>query len=84
MSVAARRGNHLSDAGWDFVADALDSATSLKCFNGCGKYVAIQAGGLRELNLRGSELGVWAARFLERSASTLTKLNLRCARRAHA
>ena len=30
------------------------------------------------MRLGGTELGVWAARFLERSASTLTSLDIRC------
>jgi hypothetical protein len=51
---------------------------SLTSLNGCDQYVAIRAGGLRELNLRDTELGVWAARFLERSASTLTSIDFRC------
>jgi hypothetical protein len=30
------------------------------------------------MNLGDMELGLWAGRFLERSASTLTKLDVRC------
>ncbi len=79
----ARRGNQLGVEGWATVADALERVTCLTSLNGCNKYAAIRAGRLRELNLDNTELGVWAARFLERSASTLTKLDIRCARRAH-
>ncbi len=61
------------------MADALERVTSLTSLNGCDKYAAIRAGGLRELTLDGKwELGVWAAQFLERSSSTLTTLDLRC------
>ena len=74
-----RRGNQLGVAGWAAVADALERVTCLTRLNGCGDYAAIRAGGLRELYLYGTELGVWAARFLERSASTLTTLDVRCA-----
>ena len=63
-------------AGWAAVADALERVTSLTSLNGCGHYAAIRAGGLRELELDGTELGVWAARFLERSGSTLTRLHV--------
>ncbi len=55
----------------------------LTSLNGCDQYTAIRAGGLRELKLTPKwELGVWAVRFLERSASTLTKLDFRCAQLA--
>ncbi len=60
------------------MADALERVTSLTSLNGCGQYAAIRGGGLAELNLAGTELGVWAARFLERSAPTLTALDVRC------
>jgi hypothetical protein len=60
------------------VADALERVTGLKSLNGCGDYAAIRAGGLQKMALRGMELGVWAGRFLERSARTLTKLDVRC------
>ena len=67
-------------AGWAAVADALERVTSLTSLNGCDQYAAIRAGGLAEINLDSTGLEVWAARFLERSASTLTRLDLRCAR----
>ena len=72
------RGNRLGFDGWVAVADALERATCLTRLNGCGEYGAIRAGGVREMRLGGTELGVWAARFLERSGSTLTTLNVRC------
>jgi hypothetical protein len=72
------RGNKLGVAGWAAVTDALEAVTSLTSLNGCNQYAAIRAGGLREMNLGGMELGLWVGRFLERSASTLTKLDVRC------
>jgi hypothetical protein len=61
------------------VADALERVTGLTCLNGCGQYAAIRAGGLLELTLKKEwELGVWAARFLEQSSATLTRLDVRC------
>ena len=59
------------------MADALERVTGLTRLNGCEHYAAIRAGGLRELDLSGTELGVWAAQFLERSAATLTTLDVR-------
>jgi hypothetical protein len=59
------------------VADALERTTSLTCLNGCNQYSAIRAGGLTELKLEATwELGLWAVGFLERSAETLTTLDL--------
>ncbi len=60
------------------MADALERVTCLTRLNGCGEYGAIRAGGVREMLLGGTELGVWAAWFLERSGSTLTTLDVRC------
>ncbi len=60
------------------MADALEGVMSLTSLNGCGQYAAVRAGGLRELDLGRAELGVWAARFLGRSAHTLTRLDVRC------
>ncbi len=77
--VTAYRGNQLGLAGWAAVADALERVTALTSLNGCGQYAAIRVGGLRELTLKKEwELGVWAARFLERSGATLTWLDVRC------
>ncbi len=72
------RGNLLSCSGWLAVADALEQVRCLTRLNWCGEYGAIRAGGMREMLLGETELGVWAARFLERSGSTLTRLHLRC------
>ena len=72
------RGNRLGVKGWAALADALEAATSLTCLNGSDQYAAIRAGGVADMRLSGTELGVWAARFLERSASTLTSLDIRC------
>ncbi len=59
------------------MADALEGVEFLSSLNGCDKYAAIRKGGLQDLDLRHTELGLWVARFLERSSSTLTKLDLR-------
>ncbi len=78
--VSVHRGNQLNVAGWAAVADALERVTSLTSLNGCGQYGGIRAGGLRELKLNKEwelPVGVWAARFLERSGATLTVLDLR-------
>ncbi len=59
---------------------ALEHVTSLTSLNGCDQYSVIRAGGLAEIKLlKEWELGIWAAQFLGRSASTLTRLDLRCA-----
>uniref|UniRef100_A0A7S0MZH7 Uncharacterized protein n=1 Tax=Cryptomonas curvata TaxID=233186 RepID=A0A7S0MZH7_9CRYP len=72
------RGNQLGVAGWAAFGGELQRITSLTSLNGCGQYAAIRDGGLREVKLdKEWELGVWAARFLDRSASTLTTLDLR-------
>ena len=63
------------------MADALEHVTSLTSLNGCGQYAAIRTGGLAEINLSRTELWMWAARFLERSAATLTTLDIRSRRR---
>ena len=58
------------------MADALERVTGLTRLNGCDQYTAIRAGGLRDLKLiKEWELGMWAVRFLERSESTLTRLD---------
>jgi hypothetical protein len=77
LYIYAHRGNQLGVAGWAAVEGALERITSLTSLNGCDQYAAIRAGGLEELKLGGTELGVWAGQFLERSASTLTTLDLR-------
>jgi hypothetical protein len=59
------------------MADALESVTSLTSLNGCDQYAAIRAGGVVEMQLGGMELGLWVARFLERSSGTLTTFNVR-------
>ncbi len=69
----------LSVAGWACVSDALEGLTRLTSLNGCDQYAAIRRGGLAKIDLAGTELGVWAARFVGRSESTLTHLDLRCA-----
>ncbi len=70
------RRNGLGVAGWAVVTDALERVTSLTSLNDCKQYAAIRAGGVKEMQLDGKELGIWVTRFLARSASTLTRLNL--------
>jgi hypothetical protein len=77
LSFSVPRENHLGVAGWAAVADVLECITSLTFLNGFDQYSAIRAGGLAEFDLRGTDLGLWAVRFLERSASTLTTLDVR-------
>jgi hypothetical protein len=77
---ASRRRNGMDAAGWTAIADALEGVTSLTSLNGCAAYAAIRAGGQTELLLKGMELVVAVARYLPRSAHTLTALDLRCPR----
>ncbi len=63
--------------GWTAIADALEGITSLTSLNAYSHYAAIRAGGLAELQLAGTELAVAVARYLPRSADTLTALDLR-------
>jgi hypothetical protein len=76
--VAVRRGNKLGLAGRVALARALDRITSLTSVNGCDQYAAIRKGGLAELKLDGEwELAVAAGRYLPRSGSTMTRLDVR-------
>ena len=64
------------------MTDALEGATSLTSLNGCDLYSAIRAGELVELRLiKEWELELLLGWCLQRSASTLTMLDFRCARR---
>ncbi len=57
----------------------MDLITSLTSLNGCDQYAAIRKGGLAELKLYAEwELAVAVARYLPRSGSTLTRLDVRC------
>ncbi len=71
------RGNRADAAGWKVLADALEAATSLTSLNGCAAYAAIRSGGQRELALGGTEVALAVARYLPRSADSLTTLDLR-------
>ncbi len=73
------RGNELGAAGWDAIMDALEGHTGLAVLNGCDQYKAILAGAITELDLEGSEAALAVGRFLPRSASTLTSLDLKYA-----
>ena len=65
-------------AGWTAIADALEAVTAVTSLNGCPHYAAIRAGGQRELKLDGKwELVVAVARYLPRSAESLTMLDIR-------
>ncbi len=72
-----RRNNQLGVAGWAAVSDALEGLRCLTRLNGCDQYGAIRKGGLEEMQLGGTELGLWAAGFLGRSEATLTRLDVR-------
>jgi len=73
------RANQVGAAGWTAIANALEGITSLTSLNGCALYPVIRAGGIAELQLEpATELCIAVARYLPRSASTLTKLDLRC------
>ncbi len=75
-----RRGNLLGVAGWAVVARALERVTSLKTLNGCKQYTSLVTGELPQGEMKVDqrwELGEWVVGFLERSASSLTKLDLR-------
>ncbi len=60
------------------MANTLERVTCLTRLNGCDQFEDIRRGGLEEMQLGGTELGVWALRFLGRSKSTLTTFDLRC------
>jgi hypothetical protein len=59
------------------MADALEAVTSLTSLNGCALFGSIRAGGQSELLLGGTEVAVAVARYLPRSAETLTTLDMR-------
>ena len=79
VGVGWGRGNKVAGEGWAAVDEALEGITSLTSLNQCPYPTcqAIRAGGQTEMLLGGKGLAVWAARYLPRSASTLTKLDLR-------
>ena len=60
------------------MADALEAAPFLTSLNGCNQYAAIRAGGMEDMQLQNTDLALWAVLFLERSASSLTNLSLKC------
>ncbi len=65
MTLPSCRRNQLGFTGWSAVADAIEHVTSLTSLNGCDHYAAIRAGGVAKMELRNTELGMWAARYLE-------------------
>jgi hypothetical protein len=71
--------NNLGIAGWRALTDVLEHITSITSLNGCDQIAAIRAGGMVEMRLAYTgRLSWWAARYFERSAATLTILELRC------
>ena len=79
-SASPCRGNGIEKDGWNALMDALINCPQLSTLNGCAAYAALVAGGCEALNLSGYEIGLAAERLLQRSASTLTSLNLRLTR----
>ena len=74
-----RRGNRVGLEGWDSLLSPLASCRRLLALNGCRETRALLEGGCKVLDLAGKhELGAAAALWLPRSASTLTRLDLRC------
>ena len=71
------RGNGFGAEGWKTVMDAVDRCKSLSSLNCFDSFNEVQKGGLRELDMDNKELVVALARYLPRSASTLTKLDAR-------
>ena len=59
------------------MADALEELKFITSLNGCAFYPAIRMGGLKELDLDETELGIVVARYLPCSCSTLMRLDLR-------
>ena len=77
------RGNHLGHSGWDVVMDNLSALTSVTSFNGMADLGTLFMGGQTNVNLRNKDLStneavVAVARLLQRSDTTLIKLDLRC------
>jgi hypothetical protein len=79
LLITYDRGNEPGVAGWEAIMDVLKGCTGLTALNGCDKYREILAGSLTELDLEGTEAALAVGRFLPRSASTLTLLDLKWA-----
>jgi hypothetical protein len=59
---------------------ALEGCTSLLSLNGFSDYQRVLSGGIMKLDVDGKELGVAFGPYLERSASSLANLTLRCSK----
>ncbi len=59
---------------------ALEGCTSLSSLNGFSEYQQVLSGGIRKLDIDSKELGVAFGPYLERSASSLATLELRCSK----
>ena len=57
--------------------NVLERLTGLTSLNGCKKFQQILAGSIVELDLEGTEIALAIGRFLPRSASTITSLDLK-------
>ena len=79
------RGNKLGHSGWIFVMNGLDGCKLLSSINGieCKDLVC---GGLKKLDVRSEESGfaISLVRYLPRSASSLTSLDIRSSELGHA
>ncbi len=76
------RQNRLEADGWTAVIDVLEGITALTSLNlsPSSWMRAISEGGQTEILVNQEyELGVFVLRYLERSASTLIRLDFRCA-----
>ena len=71
------QGNQLGPSGWQVVMDALERCAGLTSLNGYDEYQDILDGGLLEFQDQGHECALAVGRFLPRSASTLTCLELK-------
>ena len=77
------RRNDIKPDGWPAIMEALKDATSITKLNGVVGLEGLFRGGETEVELDGKSLGkdeaaVAVSLLLERSQSTLEKLNLRC------
>jgi hypothetical protein len=58
--------------------DALERCTGLTTLNGYGRFQDVLSGALTQIRDGGQELALAFMRYLPRSASTLTSLDLGC------
>ena len=77
---ARGRGCGAGVAGWVALGGGLEALAGVRSVNGWEGWAGLREGGLATADLAGTELAVAAARFLPRSAATLTALDARCRR----